>query len=217
MIATAIIVAAGSSKRLGSKINKPYLELNGKALLCHSLSAFAGAAEIKEIIVVIRKEDEELCRSVVRHGCHKNVRFIEGGKERQDSVYNGLKKVRKDCKLVLVHDAARPFIDTAFVEKLINTASKHRAVVPVLHVKETVKRSSTGKYIDETLDRKKLFLAQTPQVFDYRLLLKAYERAVEDNFYGTDDSMLVERMGTPVMLVPGDERNIKITVKEDLK
>jgi len=217
MIASAIIVAAGSSKRLGTKINKPYIDLNGKPLIVHSLQAFAGATEIKEIIIVVRKEDEALCQSIVKHEGIKIVRFVEGGKERQDSVYNGLKKVRKDCKIVLVHDAARPYIDTGFVEKLISDASKHRAVVPVLPVKETVKKSSTGKYVDETHDRKKLFLAQTPQVFDYQLLLKAYSRAAEDGFSGTDDSMLVERMGTKVMLVPGDEKNIKITVKEDLR
>ncbi len=216
IIASAIIVAAGSSKRMGGKTNKPYIEINGKPMLAYSLEVFAQVPDIKEVLVAVRADDEAACKALIRKGKFGNVRLVIGGKERQDSVANALKKVRKDCRAVLIHDAARPYITPDLVSRLLLSAEKHRAVLPVIPIKDTVKRSMNGKYVDETLDRKQLFLAQTPQVFDYRLLIRAYERAHDEGYYGTDDASLVERLGIPVMIFPGEEGNMKITVKEDI-
>lgn len=217
MIISVIIVAAGSSKRMGGKANKPYINLKGLPVLCHSISSFFQNPRIKEIIIAIRKKDEKICCNLVKKYKYKNVKAVFGGKARQDSVFNGLKAVRKDCRIVLIHDAARPFASKKLIGNLIENALKFRAVVPVIPVKETVKKSSDGNFIDATLDRTKLFLAQTPQAFDYKLLLSAYRKAYSENISGTDDSMLVERLGVPVKIVPGEEGNIKITTKSDLE
>lgn len=213
---SAIIAAAGSSKRMGSKVNKPYINIKGLPILCYSIVKFLKIQRISEVIVIIRKKDEKICHYLIKKYKFKNVKTVFGGKVRQDSVFNGLKAVRKDCKIVLIHDAARPFVSKELINNLIKNAIKFNAAIPVLPIKETVKRSSNGNFIDATLDRNKLFLAQTPQVFDYKLILNAYEKAYKENVCSTDDAMLVERLGNPVKIVLGEEKNIKITTKHDL-
>lgn len=217
MTISVIIVAAGSSKRMKGNVNKPYLRLRGFPVLYYSISRFLKIKKISEIIVVIRKKDKKSLHYLIKKYKFKNVKVIFGGKIRQDSVFNGLKAVSKGCKIVLIHDAARPFVSKELISSLIKNAAKFNAVIPVLPIKETVKRSSDRKFIDATLDRNKLFLAQTPQVFDRELILNAYKKAYKENIYGTDDAMLVERLGNPVKIVLGEEKNIKITTKDDLK
>lgn len=216
MIASAIIVAAGSSKRMGGRVNKPYICLRGFPVLYYSLRCFLKNARIKEVVVVIRKQDRRLFRKLLLKYKFKKTKVVFGGKERQDSVFKGLKAVKKKCNVVLIHDAARPFINNALVNRLIKSALKYKAVIPVIPIKETVKRSSNKKFIDATLERQKLFLAQTPQTFNYNFIFNIYKKAMKDRFYGTDDSMLVEREGFPVRLISGDEKNIKITTSTDL-
>ena len=214
---SAIIVAAGSSKRMGSRINKPYLLLKGFPLLYYSISTFLKNSKINEVITVIRKQDKKIFSELAKKYKFKKIKYVFGGKVRQDSVYNGLKAVKKNCNIVLIHDAARPFITNKLVNSLIKNAVRHKAVIPVAPVKETVKRSSDKKFIDATLDRGKLFLAQTPQIFEYNLIMDAYKSAYNSNFYGTDDAMLVEKMNHPVRIIFGDEKNIKVTTINDIK
>ena len=216
MIASVILVAAGSSKRMGGGVNKPYLDLDGRPVIFYSLSVFSEIPEIKEIIAVIREQDRSACEKIVKKYNFKKVRIEIGGKERQDSVFNGIKKLRKDCSIVLIHDSARPFITKKLILKLIEEAGKHKAVIPVVPAKDTVKRSDNGITISNTLDRKILYLAQTPQVFSVKIIKEAYEEAHKAGFRGTDDSMMVERLGKLVRMTPGDEKNVKITMLTDL-
>jgi len=217
MKAAALIMAAGSSKRMRSGINKPYLLYKGRPVIFYSLKVMSKIRDINEIIIVIRRKDEKICRRIIAKYGLKNTRICYGGEKRQDSVYNGLKEVKESNDLVLVHDAARPFISVKLVKQLIKEAKIHKAVIPALPVKETVKRLSDGWIVDATLDRSKLYLAQTPQVFDRKLIVRAYEEAYKTGFFGTDDAMLVEHLNFPVIVIPGEEKNIKITVREDLK
>jgi 2-C-methyl-D-erythritol 4-phosphate cytidylyltransferase len=145
----------------------------------------------------------------------KVKRILSGGKERQDSVYKGLLALSKDTDIVLIHDGVRPFISTEKIGKSIEMCKKEKAVILALPVNDTVKRVDE-EYVVTTLDREKLWIAQTPQTFEYKLILEAYKKAIEDSFIGTDDSSLVERLGFKVRVLEGESQNIKITTREDL-
>lgn len=214
---SAIIVAAGSSSRMGGKVNKPYLNIKGKPALYYSLRTFSSLSEIKEIIVVIRSRDEGPFRKLLKKYNFKNVRYTYGGTERKDSVLNGLFAIEQRRGVVLIHDAARPFVPAALIKRVIKAALKHKAAVPVVPVKDTVKYSGNGKFVEKTLDRRELFLAQTPQALTFDLYMKAVKIAGRKKLHITDDAMLAELAGVKVALVAGDEKNIKLTVKEDLK
>jgi len=214
---SVVIVAAGSSKRMGSKINKPYIYLKGLPIIYYSISIFVKYKQIKEIILVIRKKDRKICEEILKRYKFKKIKIVYGGKERQDSVYNGLRKVSKSTNIVLIHDSARPFITKNLVTRIIKNTLKYKAVVPVIPVKDTVKESLDKKFVNITLNRDNLFLVQTPQGFDYRLIMQAYENAYKNNFYGTDDAMLVEKINYPVRIICGDEKNRKITTIEDVR
>ena len=139
----------------------------------------------------------------------------EGGPRRQDSVYQGLRRLSDEIEIVLVHDAARPFVSPALIERVIEGTRKNEACIPALGVRETVKEVRQGRVV-QTLDHRHLLLAQTPQGFRAGLLKRAFECAVKEDFYGTDEAMLVERLGFPVHVVEGEEGNRKITYQEDL-
>ncbi|MFH1823688.1 MAG: 2-C-methyl-D-erythritol 4-phosphate cytidylyltransferase [Candidatus Firestonebacteria bacterium] len=214
---SVVIVAAGLSKRIGGKINKPYICLKGFPVIYYSISIFIKDPQIKEIILVIRKKDEKTCKQVLQKYNFKKIKITFGGKERIDSVCNGLKKVSKATDIVLIHDAARPFITRKLVDRIIKNAVKYKAVIPVIPVKDTVKESLDKKFVHATLDRHNLFLVQTPQGFDYRLIIEAYKNACKDKFHYTDDAMLVEKINYPVKIIRGDEKNKKITLGSDLE
>ena len=213
---SAIIVAAGSSSRMGGKINKPYMKLKVKPVLYYSLKTFLSMKEVKEVVVVIRTEDEELFRKILKKYNLKNVHYTYGGPERKDSVLNGFFAVVKRKGIILVHDAARPFVSPELIKRIIKAAVKYKAAVPVIPVTDTVKYSANGKFVEKTLNRRQLFLAQTPQALSFQVLLKANKIAKKKKLNITDDAMLAELAGVKVALVPGEERNIKLTVKEDL-
>ncbi|OGF48780.1 MAG: 2-C-methyl-D-erythritol 4-phosphate cytidylyltransferase [Candidatus Firestonebacteria bacterium GWA2_43_8] len=213
---SVIIVAAGSSKRLGGKVNKPYLKVKGKPALYYSIKTFLSLKTVKEILVVIREKDESIFRKLLKKYNFNGVKYTYGGKERRDSVLNGLNSLENKKGIVLIHDAARPFVTKEVVNRVIKGALKYKASLPVIGVKDTVKYSAGGKFTDKTLDRSKLFLAQTPQGFDYDLLMKANRKAKAGKYFVTDDAMLVEYAGVKPALVAGDEKNIKITTRADL-
>ena len=213
---SVIIVAAGSGKRMQRDINKQFIKINEKEIIAHTIDAFYKNKNIDEIIVCIKQEEEKFFqKEIIQKNNFENIKIAYGGKERQDSIYNGLKCVDKNCNIVLIHDGARPFVDNRIIDESILTAKKKKAVVVGVPVKDTIKIVMDGN-ITDTPNRANLWSAQTPQTFDYKLITKAYDEAYKSNYYGTDDSMLVENIGQEVTMIMGSYENIKITSPEDL-
>ena len=213
---SVIIVAAGSGKRMNMDINKQFIKLNKKEIIAHTIDVFYKNENVDEIIVCIKKEEEELFKDkIINKYSFKNIKIAYGGKERQDSIYNGLKCLDDKCDIVLIHDGPRPFVDDRIITESIKVAREKKAVVVGTPVKDTIKVVCDG-IINDTPNRVNLWSAQTPQVFEYKLITKAYEEAYENNYYGTDDSMLVENIGQEVTMIMGSYDNIKITSPEDI-
>lgn len=215
---SVIIVAAGSGKRMKSAIAKQYIELKGRTILSYTVETFEKSDYIDEIILVTSSEAiDYVNKNIVQKYNFKKVKaVVEGGKERQDSVYNGLKNVSNDCDVVLIHDGVRPFVGDSYIAKLESIAMEFGACVLGAPVKDTIKVCNSEGYITDTPERSTLWLAQTPQCFKYDIIMKAYEKAYNEGYTGTDDSMLVEKTGVKVKMVEGDYNNIKITTPEDL-
>lgn len=213
---SVIIVAAGSGKRMNMDINKQFIKLNKKEIIAHTIDVFYKNENVDEIIVCIKKEEEEIFKDkIINKYSFKNIKIAYGGKERQDSIYNGLKCLDDKCDIVLIHDGARPFVDDRIINESIKVAREKKAVVVGTPVKDTIKVVCDG-IINDTPNRVNLWSAQTPQVFEYKLITRAYEEAYENNYYGTDDSMLVENIGQEVTMIMGSYDNIKITSPEDI-
>lgn len=209
-----ILAAAGSGSRFGASIPKQFLSFKGKPLYQASLLTFA--AYVDEMVVVVPPD----CRPRVRDELEElrlpcACRVAAGGRERQDSVYQGLRHLSDAVDLVVVHDAARPHVSERLIEDVIASARLRRAAIAGLAISETVKQVADQRVV-KTVDRAQLRLIQTPQAFQRKLLEDAFEAAFKESFYGTDESTLVERLGAPVHVVPGDPRNIKVTWREDL-
>ena len=217
MNVTAIIPAAGSGTRLKSKVHKPFYPLCGRSLLAHTLDVFEACLAVDQIVLVVSDGMVERCSNEIidAYGYKKVKEVIQGGEKRQDSVYNGLQAVENDCDIVVVHDGARPFVTTELIAKSVELCQENRAVITAVPPKDTIKRGEGG-FVFSTLDRSKLWIVQTPQTFSYDLIIKAYEKAEQDRFYGTDDASLVERLGVKVKILEGSYDNIKITTQEDV-
>ena len=212
-----VIVAAGTGTRMNMGINKQFIKLEGKEIIYYTIEKFYKNKNIEDIVVVVKEEEAEFFRKKILDKYNfKNIKIAYGGKERQDSVYNGLKSLDKNCDIVLIHDGARPFVSDKIINKSIEEAKENKAVVVGVQVKDTIKVIDNDNNIVDTPNRSLLWAVQTPQTFDYNLLIKSYEDAFKDNFYGTDDAMLVERIGYKVKMVEGSYNNIKITTQEDL-
>ncbi|MFH1624710.1 MAG: 2-C-methyl-D-erythritol 4-phosphate cytidylyltransferase [Pseudomonadota bacterium] len=218
MRVVALIPAAGVGKRMGTSISKPFLRIGDKPILAQTLLRFEDSKEISEVYVITSKREEKRCREdiVNRYNLKKVTKIVIGGVKRQDSVKNGLEAIDPTCDIVMVHDGLRPFITPQLIDESISKTQKYDATVVAVPVKETVKRVSPGGEIIETLDRKRLYLAQTPQTFKYDIIKRAYENAFENNIVSTDDSSLVELLGIRVRVILGSYGNIKITTPEDL-
>lgn len=216
---SVIIVAAGVGKRMGGKVAKQYLELKGKPILYYTLNAFNQIDEINEIIVVTGENDIDYVQNEIinKYNIKKVTKVVVGGSERQYSVYNGLKAVNTNTKVVLIHDGVRPFIQARDIKRLIEEIKTIKACLLGVKVKDTIKICDDKGYIRETPDRSLLWQAQTPQGFLYDIILKAHLQAQSENFLGTDDAMLVERLGYKIKMVEGSYTNIKITTPEDLQ
>jgi len=201
-----------------SDIPKQLLELGGTTILERTLTPFVECPEIEGIVVVaaanvVEMMEEALSGVLRRHG---SIRVVRGGGKRQDSVWNGLHALPGGTDIVLIHDAVRPFIRKELITKCVKSAAVYGAVTVVRPLTETVKEVSNG-VVTNTLDRSSLRITQTPQAFRTALILEAHRKAREDGFTGTDDCVLVERLGHPVHIVEGDDYNIKITTPADLK
>jgi len=205
MKVSVIIAAGGTGKRMGQK--KQFLPLLGRSVLEWTIEAFKKVKAINEIILVVNPDELEKAKML---GIEK---VTAGGKERSDSVANGLKLVSKDCDIVLIHDGARPLITSDIIVKSIKEAQEFGAVVVGVPVKDTIKRVGDDLLIEDTVDRKTLWQAQTPQAFKYAIITRAY---VGGKKKATDDSKLVEDFGIKVKMVMGSYENIKITTPEDL-
>lgn len=212
-----VIVAAGTGSRMNMGINKQFIKLEGKEIIAYTIEKFYNNSNIEDIVVVVKEDESEFFKKEILDKYNfKNIKIAYGGKERQDSVYNGLKLLDKKCHFVLIHDGARPFVSDKIIDNCIKEAKNHKAVVVGVPVKDTIKVIDKDKYIVDTPNRSVLWAVQTPQTFDYNILIDAYKDAFKNGFYGTDDAMLVERIGYKVKMVEGSYNNIKITTQEDL-
>ena len=220
----AIVLAAGQGKRMGTKIQKQYLELNGKPVVYYSLAVFEKSPLIDEIILVVGKDQETYCRREIvdRYGFQKVKQIVEGGAERYHSVYHGLCSVNKATDYVFIHDGARPFVNEEMIERAYEMVCVEGACVVGMPVKDTIKIVDEQLYARETPPRKDVWLVQTPQVFSYQLVMEAYQKLLEREgdltVQVTDDAMVVEViLGHPVKMTKGSYDNINITTPEDLK
>ncbi|TYP48152.1 2-C-methyl-D-erythritol 4-phosphate cytidylyltransferase [Thermosediminibacter litoriperuensis] len=212
----AVIAAGGRGRRMNSTLSKQFLMLKGRPILYYTLSTFETLAEIEEIILVVGPSDiVHAEREILIPYRFKKVKLVEGGQERQDSVYNGLRSCSPQTDIVVIHDGVRPFVTKKIIIDSIEAAKKYRAVGVGVPVKDTIKVVDKGVIIN-TPDRKTLWAIQTPQTFEYKLILRAHEEARNSGFYGTDDTVLVERLGFPVRMIEGAYENIKITTPEDM-
>jgi 2-C-methyl-D-erythritol 4-phosphate cytidylyltransferase len=212
-----ILPAAGRSTRFGDQQKKVFINLDGRAVWLRSAELFVNRKDVVQTILVVSPEDLDTVRQ--KFGSHLGLLGIEvvaGGAERFDSVANALATVRDDVDLVAVHDAARPCLSTNLIDDVFAAASKTGAAMLAVPISDTVKKSDAAGMIMETLSRKHLWLAQTPQVFRRDLLIGAYAKRSQLNAEITDDAQLMEAAGHAVYLVNGSSSNIKITTKEDL-
>ncbi|MFH1772258.1 MAG: 2-C-methyl-D-erythritol 4-phosphate cytidylyltransferase [Candidatus Omnitrophota bacterium] len=205
----AVIVCAGKGKRLGTR-DKAVLSLANKPLFYHTCKKFSSISKINQIILVLRRNNFAIAKKLIKD---PKVLFVQGGKERKDSVYNGICALDKKIKFVLIHDGARPFVSKDSIERVISALKKHRAVVCGVRAYDTVKLIR-GNLIKDTVPREKVFLAHTPQGFRRQVIESAYKKTRKKNPY--DDSQLVEEQGINVRVVEGSKYNFKITHPEDI-
>lgn len=211
----AVIVAAGSGKRMGGSISKQFLSLGKKPIIVHTVEKFEQLKEIDEIVVVTSLPYVNYVHELKKEFCWKKVTIVEGGKERYNSVLNGLYALSNDMETVLIHDCVRPFVTEKNILEVIEITQKTGACILAVPVKDTIKEVNENGIVINTPDRNTLWSVQTPQGFNFNLLKKAYESI--DNFETvTDDAMVMEKAGYSVAVVMGSYQNIKITTPEDL-
>lgn len=209
-----VIPAAGQGKRMGTKESKQFLLFHQKPIFLHTIEVFENHPEVDEIVVVVRETEIERTKRLIKeHGIKKVSKVVAGGRERQESVFMGLKVITTD--LVLVHDAVRPFVTEKAITRLISEIRDYNAAILAVPMKDTVKKVEQN-CVSGTLQRNQLWSVQTPQGFRRELLLKAHIEAEKNNDFATDDSALVEKLGVNVRVVDGEYTNIKITTPEDL-
>lgn len=218
----AILPAAGLGTRMAGPQPKQFLELAGVPILIHSLRAFAAVPRVTRIIVAVRKpEIKRVQAQVSEYGFADRVQVVEGGENRQESVAHALAAVQaQPDDIVLVHDAVRPLIDAATIDRTIEAVTEHGAAIVGLPAVDTIKqveRTAHGALITATIPREFIVQAQTPQGFRFGLLQKCFAEATADGFVGTDEASVVERAGHPVAVVPGSHANLKITQPGDLE
>jgi 2-C-methyl-D-erythritol 4-phosphate cytidylyltransferase len=209
-----------SSAEKSGTSRKQFMLLDGSPILIHTIRKFAASDRVTEILVAVRSDDREWVEGMIQKEFGRKVRVVEGGDSRQESVQKALAALPPDTDLVAVHDAVRPFIDIETIHKVFDEAAATGAAIVAVPAVDTVKQVTRGTEhvrVRSTIPREKLVMAQTPQVFQYGLLSRAFSEARVDGFTGTDESSLVERMDIEVSVVPGSDRNIKITKPGDME
>jgi 2-C-methyl-D-erythritol 4-phosphate cytidylyltransferase len=214
----AVIVAGGAGTRMKSPVRKQYLLIDGRPVLTHTLDIFGVCDVIGDIFLVIPEQDVSLCKEKILPlcRCKDKITLVRGGSERQDSVYNGISAIKTDDEMVIIHDGVRPLISVDIIEKCLEACKATGAAIVGIPASDTLKWVDQNGVIVSTLNRESIWLSQTPQCFRFDLLKKAHESAAIENFRGTDDASLVERMGIKVRIVIGNSYNIKITTNDDL-
>lgn len=213
-LCSAVIVAAGSSSRMG--FDKVLAELGEEPVIVRSIEAFQQAPGISEIVVVTREDlVPEVARLCQQFQLTKVTKVIRGGESRTQSARLGTLEASRDMPLIAIHDGARPFVTVEVIEAAVAQAAKNGAAAPAIPVKDTIKVAKDGM-VEQTLDRAVLYAVQTPQVFDASLIRAALQKALDEGIELTDDCAAVERLGMKVVLTAGDERNIKLTTPVDL-
>lgn len=216
--AAAIVPAAGSGTRMGMKTKKQFLALDGTPLLGYALKTMEACPAVQDIVIVASPGEEDYCRTAVveKLGLNKVAAIVPGGKERQDSVYNGLLALSPEFDIVVVHDGVRPLFSLDILNLVISAAETYGAATCAVPAKDTVKLAGEDNFVTRTLPRDRTWLVQTPQAFRYELIVEAHRRARSDNLLATDDTALVESIGGRIKIVMGSYDNIKITTPEDL-
>ena len=228
MKVAVILPAAGLGTRMGKSAaekagtsRKQFMLLEGSPILMHTVRKFVASDRVGVVVVAVRAEDMEWVGEMLAEEFESGrVRVVEGGNSRQESVENALRSLGPEYELVAVHDAVRPFIDLETIHKVFDEAAETGAAivgVPAVDTVKQVTRGTTHVKVRATLPREKLVMAQTPQVFRYDLLIRAFETARQDGFLATDESSMVERLDVEVSVVPGTDRNIKITKPTDME
>jgi len=214
----AVVVAAGEGRRMGTPGAKAFIPLKGVPILVHAIQPLEACGRIQSLYPVLPEQDlHSWHQKILQKFPLKKARPpVAGGLRRQDSVRLGLESIREDIDIVLIHDGARPFVDASMVERLLDKMEETQAAVLAVPAKETMKIVSPYGRVLETLAREAVWHIQTPQAFDYHIIVEAHRKAVVDGIMATDDSTLVERLGVSVTVVHGSYRNIKITTPEDL-
>ena len=214
---TAVFPAAGASRRMGGDTNKNFLKLMGEPILIRTLKTFSKVERVNFLIVAVAKHEVETVEQLLSATPElKPWRVTVGGSERQYSIANGLKLLPDDAQIVLVHDAARPLVTVQTIDNVIDAAEFFGGAIAAVPAKDTIKVVDADNFVRYTPPRKDLAVVQTPQGFRREILLRAYEKAADENFLGTDDSSLVERLGVRIKIIDGDYNNIKVTTPEDI-
>ncbi|KAM0925916.1 hypothetical protein ACQ4PT_003809 [Festuca glaucescens] len=212
---SVILLSGGQGKRMGANMPKQYLPLLGAPIAVHSLRTFCGMKEVKEVVVVCDPSYKNIFEGSVEN-LQIPIKFACPGKERQDSVFNGLQEIDGDSELACVHDSARPLVSSEDVKKVLEDAAVHGAAVLGVPVKATIKEANSDSFVVKTLDRKTLWEMQTPQVMEPKLLKDGFELVKRDDLEVTDDVSIVEYLKHPVYITEGSYTNIKVTTPDDL-
>lgn len=213
---SAIVLAGGKGKRMGAKISKQYIKLNGKPILYYTLKKFIECKVIDNIILVVPSDEIDYCKREVLQKYDLRVhKIVEGGAERQDSVYNALMEI-ENSEVVLIHDGARPFVSYDIIKSGIDNAKIYGAAAPGVTPKDTIKISNSQGFSIDTPDRNTLVAIQTPQVFNFDMIKECHKKIKDEGISVTDDTMVAEYYGNKVYLYKGEYTNIKVTTPEDL-
>lgn len=212
-----IIPSGGLGKRTNAPLPKQYLQFNGKELIAYTLQVFQSSNQVDEIVVAAQNKYFPLLETIkTNFGLTKFSCLVEGGEERQHSVHNALRSLNaEDDDIIIVHDAVRPLLSKEIIYDSIQKAKQFGAAVVALKAKDTLINGTDS--VINYVDRNEIYYAQTPQVFKYKILMEAMKKAKEENFVGTDESMLVHRAGYEVKIVNGSSLNFKVTTDEDIK
>jgi 2-C-methyl-D-erythritol 4-phosphate cytidylyltransferase len=215
----AIVVGAGQGIRMGTRTKKQYMMLGDRPVLAHTLLAFEKCELVEKIFLVIPEGDDSFCQEKIIDPLKpgKPICLVPGGPTRQASVYHALKAVNGKFDLVVIHDAVRPFIEVDRISVCVKTAEKYGGCIVAAAATDTVKTVDEDEHVLFTMKRHRIRMAQTPQAFHYDLIFRAHEVALKEDYLGTDDAELVERVGGRVKVISGHPYNIKITTPEDLK
>ena len=215
-----IIAAAGQGRRMGAPVPKQYMKIGGEYILAKTINAFEQAEEVDYTFIVTNRDYIDLCSEIVsERGFSKVLGIVNGGRERQDSVYNAIQTLnskRPGVSIVLIHDGARPFVDGSVISSVIEAADRDGAAAACVAMTDSVRKAGKEKGKSMAVDRSDYYSVQTPQGFRKIILIESYEKAYDDGYMGTDDASIVERAGYDVTIVEGNYGNIKITTKEDL-